>query len=313
MLLRRIRLGVKGTVGYLYKWAVDFHLLSIPSLEDRNGDEEFIVSLTSYGRRVKTNVVYYTLVSLLRQTVRPSKIVLCLDKTKWSENNLPSKLLSLKSKGIEFLFCDDVRSYTKLVSALIKYRDCPIITVDDDIWYDKHTIEQLIEAHNQNPNDICCIQALKVESKNGILSKYVEWEDLKGCYDGRGRFFPEGFGGVLYPKKSLHPDVVDSNLFLELCPMADDIWFWFCGLRNNTEITVIKKKGADYSFDALYQFFHKGSALTHSNRFENQNDIQIQSILSYYGLRVNNGRLESIDKNTPPRPSENPHFSNGSV
>lgn len=58
--------------GYFYKWLVDLHIYNVPKL---NIDEaaNVIVSLTSYGRRIESNVLYYTLVSILRQSVSPKK------------------------------------------------------------------------------------------------------------------------------------------------------------------------------------------------------------------------------------------------
>ena len=41
--------------GYIYKWLVDLHIYNVPKL---NIDEaaNVIVSLTSYGRRIESNV-----------------------------------------------------------------------------------------------------------------------------------------------------------------------------------------------------------------------------------------------------------------
>lgn len=47
-----------------------------------------------------------------------------------------------------------------------------------------------------------------------------------------------------------------------------------------------RKSQLDYSFNALYQYFHKGSALTHSNRFGHANDKQFSDLFAYYGVRV---------------------------
>lgn len=60
--------------------------------------------MTSYGRRVEKSVVYYSLVSILRQTVKPDRIILCLDGIKWNDENLPKKLVSLKKKVLSFYF-----------------------------------------------------------------------------------------------------------------------------------------------------------------------------------------------------------------
>ena len=75
-----------------------------------NEDKRIIVSLTSYGRRVES-VVYYTLVSLLKQRLMPDKIVLWLDNDNWCDNNLPPKISKLKQYGVDILYCKDIRSY----------------------------------------------------------------------------------------------------------------------------------------------------------------------------------------------------------
>lgn len=40
-----------------------------------------------------------------------------------------------------------------------------------------------------------------------------------------------------------------------------------------------------YSFDAIYQALHKGSALTHSNVTEDHNDVQLEKVLETYGFK----------------------------
>ena len=86
------------------------------------------------GRRVES-VVYYTLVSLLKQRLMPDKIVLWLDNDNWCDNNLPPKISKLKQYGVDILYCKDIRSYKKLVPTLDLYPNDIIITVDDDVYY----------------------------------------------------------------------------------------------------------------------------------------------------------------------------------
>ena len=56
----------RAILGYCYKWLVDLKILRIPTLKDScKTDNRIIVSMTSYGRRIATSVVYYSLVSAL--------------------------------------------------------------------------------------------------------------------------------------------------------------------------------------------------------------------------------------------------------
>ena len=84
---------------------------------------------------------------------------------------------------------------------------------------------------------------------------------------------------------------MNRDLFKKLCPLADDVWFWFCGCLKGTKKVGVKCKASNYSFDALYQFFHHGSALTQVNRFEHQNDKQIHDIFDYFGVVMIDGRI----------------------
>ena len=288
-IVRRAQLGFNSLCAFIYKWMIDLHLLSIPSL-NRGDEVKLVVSLTSYGRRVSKNVVYYTIVSLLRQSYLPDRIILWLAEDEWNDNIIPPKLSSLIGKGVCIRYYKNIKSYKKLIPTLSKIPTSTIITVDDDVIYSRDTIKTLVESHAKNPNDIICMAARLPIIINGTLLDYKIWPDslLTSFEDGLfGKLlFPVGVGGVLYPQGSLHEDVLDEKAFMEYCPKADDIWFWFCGLRNNTIKRYVKKKGKDLSFDSLYQYFHRGSALTHINSLKHQNDVQLRNLLEAYQYKI---------------------------
>lgn len=271
-------------LGYVYKWLVDIHVLKIPALVD-SIHADIVVSLTSYGRRVSGNIVYYTIVSLLRQKIHPSRIMLWLAEDEWSDETIPDKLKTLVNKGIEVRYCEDLKSYKKLIPTLKSCPNYTIVTVDDDVIYSKDTLSTLIKEHQKYPQDIICLHAAKIVLEDGIPCNYIKWKDLNIRESGVA-VFPIGEGGVLYPNGCFHEDVLRVDLFEELCPFADDIWFWICGIRNGTNKRFITKSGNNLSFDMLYQYLHKGTALTHNNRFEDSNDIQFKNAFDYYSIRI---------------------------
>lgn len=287
LLRRRAGQLIHVLKGYLFKWKIDVFGVpkKVTSLDKRSSDKRLIVSLTSYGRRV-SDVVYYTLLSLLLQSKKPNLIVLWLSEEEWNEDNIPSKLKSLIKYGIEIKFCKDLRSYKKLVPSLKSYPDDIIITVDDDVIYRKNLLKDLYDASIKFPNAIICNKACyPYLEKNGEFASYNEWED-KNHYV--GLCMPLGVTGVLYPPHSLFKDVTDDSIFLKLAPLADDLWFWIMAILQNTHHEVIgEDKSEGGSFDDLYQYFHKYSALTHQNSKENKNDTQIKAILQYYNLAPN--------------------------
>lgn len=276
--------------GYVFKWKTDLTSFNrIPSLKSKNDEysgTKTIVSLTSYGRRVQKNIVYYTLISLLKQTILPDKIILWLDRDNWNEDILPIKLKRLKEKGVEIRFCEDIKSYTKLIPALKEFPESNIITVDDDVIYKKNIIESLIKVHIKNPKKIICrIAKFPISIDHNSFMTYNKWippYTLPLHYD---YIMPLGVSGVLYPPGTLFKDVTNYNLAKELSPLADDLWFWIMAKINKTNHIVIgQTEDVGCSFDDLYQFFHKGSALTHSNSKENKNDIQLKALMDYYNL-----------------------------
>lgn len=291
-ILNKLKVLWYAILGYCYKWLVDLSILTIPSLIQTNREEgqRIIVSMTSYGRRISSSIVYYSLVSALRQTIQPDKITLWIDKNKWNNDNLPMKLKRLIPHGVEYKFCDDIRSYTKLVPALIEFPNDIIITLDDDVIYPRNTIQQLYDEYKQHPNDICCLNPLGVRVVDGVPAKYETWSEFDYNKQDNVMVFPCGVEGVLYPPHTMSSEVTKEELFKNLCPLADDIWFWFCGCLNNTTRRGIRKTDASYSFDALYQYFHTGSALTHTNRFEHANDKQFKDLFEHYGVIINNSK-----------------------
>lgn len=142
--LKIIFLSIVGElIKLLYKLHICRPLYGLNVADSRK--HKVIVSLTSYGRRVSA-VLPYTIYSLLRQTYKPDVIILWLDYDSWNERNLPSSIRKLQKYGLTIKFCNDIKSYKKLIPTLKLYPDEIIITVDDDIYYKKNMVERLIKS-----------------------------------------------------------------------------------------------------------------------------------------------------------------------
>lgn len=274
----------KVMVGYCMKWKIDiFGPGKIHPLQRKDDGSNIIVSLTSYGRRVH-KIVYYTLISMLKQSLAPNRIILWLSADEWSEETIPQRLKNLEKYGVEYRFCQDIRSYTKLIPTLKIAPQDAIVTVDDDIIYSKNLLRTLNKEHEKFPDRICCTYAVCLTlSEEGTPTPYQTWKKAKYLEEKEERIlFPLGVGGILYPPQSLHEDVFCQECFGNICPNADDIWFWAMARMKGTKHRVTPRKTRQYSFDALYQFFHKGSALTQENRKRGMNDVQLCSVLKKY-------------------------------
>ncbi|MCB9979396.1 MAG: NUDIX hydrolase [Rhodospirillales bacterium] len=199
-----------------------------------------VVSLTSFPERLYD--VHYALYSLLKQSMKPDKLILWLGREQFpnGESDIPDEVLRLKDFGLEVAWCKDTKSYKKLIPALEAYPDCIVVTADDDAFYHKDWLRLLYESYLENPECVHCHRAHRIGlEKDSSISPYEAWTRCIEGVDISYRNWFTGVGGVLYPPGSLCPDVSNENLFMDLAPTTDDIWFWGMALANNTKIKVV--------------------------------------------------------------------------
>lgn len=296
MNFRKLKTLTESCVGELIKLG---YKLYTPNFKPLNrlrveGEERVIVSLTSYGRRVN-NVLAFSIYSLLSQTYRPDEIVLWLDSDNWNDEKLPKRIASLKQKGLLTVkYCEELRSFKKLIPTLETYPNDVIITVDDDLYCRWNMVERLIEAHKQNPGCIITHRAHRPHVEGNQFAEYNTWDDT--ISDVReGMVFPTGGAGCLYKKEYLYKDICRKDLFMSLTPLADDVWFYFMGVLNGTKQIVLKRNGYTYiGLDNFYQYFHYHSSLASQNCHENQNDVQIRNMMNYYNLEIKDNRVVKV-------------------
>ncbi len=256
--------------------------------------KKVIVSLTSYGRRVN-KVLPYTIISLLRQTYKPDELILWLDNENWNTDNIPVELRRLERFGLKICFCEDLKSYKKLIPSLTRFPESLIITADDDVYYRSDTVERLVHEYELNPNRIYCHTAhgMIIDSQRGLL-KYNEWK--MNVENACGQLvFPVGEGCILYDSKLLYKDITKVELFQKLSPLADDVWFFFMGKLQNTESYVLPYvKIPFFPLDFFYQHFHQKASLAKANVSLNMNDQQIKNVMNYYNIKVDREQQKLI-------------------
>lgn len=298
MILQKLKILTESCMGECIKLAYRIYTPHFKPVnrQRKDGEERVIVSLTSYGRRVN-DVLVFSIYSLLNQTYRPDEIVLWLDRDNWSDEKLPVRLSHLKEKGLLTVrYCDDLRSFKKLVPAIETYPNDIIITVDDDLYCRHNMIERLVEAHKQNPGCIITHRAHRPHVDGNKFSKYNTWDDSISD-ESQGLVFPTGGAGCLYKKEYLHEDICRKELFMKLTPFADDVWFYFMGILKGTRQIVLKRKGYTYiSLDNFYQYFHKHSSLASINCHMNHNDVQIRNTMKHYNLEIRDNKVIKIVK-----------------
>ena len=248
--------------------------------------EDFVISLTSYGKRVEDSLPF-ALYSLLTQTITPGKIAVYLAKDEWNDEKLPPILKRLQRAGVEFNYCPDLRSYKKLIPALQQYPDNPIVTIDDDFYYNPRLMEWISKAYDASDKKTVlghwgCIP----EKSNGKYLPYNKWKDCKySTTDSPISFF--GGSGTCYPPHIFDGEIEKSEVFLSICPTADDIWFWAMEERQGIKRKYISPMGYGYhqAVNRIYDFNVGGDGcLTLSNVINGENDRQLRNVLDYYHL-----------------------------
>ncbi len=241
-----------------------------------------IVSLTTYGERIKE--LKYTLYSLVTQSIKTDAIILNLAYE--DEKYITEDIKMFEDYGVEFSFCKDIKSYKKLIPTLQRFPDACIITVDDDIYYEKKWLYKLYKSHLKYPEDVCCHLEYKITYDNNKINTYQKWNHNYKIEGEDNSIFIIGCSGILYPPHVFYKDIMNEELFTKLAPIGDDIWFWFMVRLNDKKIRQITKPITNLRFINPYREYGiiKGTTLMQQNVGQNKNDIQFNAVLDYYNI-----------------------------
>lgn len=248
---------------------------------EKYGQNEVIVSLTTYGKRI--HEVAFSIESLMQQSMKANRIVLWLDES-FKGQPLPNLLIMQQKRGLEIAYCTDIRSFTKLIPQMQTTPDAVIITIDDDILYDYDVLEHLILAYLSSPQMIhsCRVHRMLFDS-NGKLMPYNQWDSRCSQLGTDKCNFLTGVGGVLYPPHSLDDEVFNQNVFLDICPDADDVWFTAMAIKKGTPINKVFTRN-EHGEDYLEIPYALEQGLAVKNVVQGGNDRQIKAVFDKYKL-----------------------------
>lgn len=249
-------------------------------LNHQQRKEQVIISLTSFPARL--HLVHYCIRSLLQQTYKPDKIILWLSEEECKDVELPEKLEELKEYGLEIRYVpDNLRPHTKLFYALKQFCDANVITVDDDVVYESHLVEKLVNAHKEHPGCVCCVMAHEITLKDGLPDLYDNWNGGAVGKSGESNYFCAlGVGGVLYPPNCFDSEYFDVALIKELALSADDLWLKVTELRLGIPVYKIAPH-------CKIPFTIGGSqkiALGQVNNGQKRNDIVMKKLCEHYNI-----------------------------
>ena len=246
--------------------------------KNKNLEKNVIVSFTTYKNRLQTTAVNEMIDSLLNQTIYPFKIVMTLfrEDVKYINNYIQSLI---DKNIIELIVVNiDIKPHKKYFFVMQKFRNNPIITVDDDIIYENTTIESLLKSYFLYPN---CISARRVHKmlfdKKHKLMPYEKWikeynKELKPSF----YLFATGGAGALYPPNILN---ISDYLLPEIykCLNADDVYLKHLEIKKNIKTIYVKNNKPigypNYNPDV------QEKALYNLNKYENDKYIKLFNIV----------------------------------
>jgi len=191
------------------------------------GDAPAVVSLTSYGGRIKH--VHYTIQTIADGVAQPKRIILWISKSE--ENRITPALRSLERRGLEIRLTEDYGSHKKyypycVAAAESQITKFPLVTADDDVLYPKNWLRELINAANAEPFPaIVAHRAHRITLEQGAIAPYLSWDLERATTEPSFANIATGVGGVLYPAEfAAQVGKTWNTEFMQAAPTADDLW-----------------------------------------------------------------------------------------
>lgn len=237
-----------------------------------------VVSMTTYEQRLQE--VYLTIESIMQQTVKPNRIILWLAED-MQNIDLPVILRKQMQRGLEVRYCEDLRSYKKLIPTLKLCPNDAIITVDDDVVYSLDLIENLVAAYKKEPECVHCGWAKQMIEKEGMVLDYEKWSGV--VTEGSSLTnMPIGCAGVLYPPHCFDEEVMNQDVFMNICKYGDDIWFKAMELKRDVKCRQLPQDRHRHWYldNPLWQ--NKGLVKINSK----ENDIAIKKVFDRYNIKL---------------------------
>ncbi|MEZ9628237.1 glycosyl transferase [Vibrio breoganii] len=248
---------------------------------NKTNEPDLIVSLTTYDKRIHD--VHLVIESIGKQSIKANRIILWLDESEFTKDSIPKALEMQVKRGLEICFCENYRSYKKLIPTLSLYPSADIITVDDDIIYPYDMIEIMRKEQLDNPDCVIANMTHKMSWENGKISPYKEWEFDSDDFDSGYDVFPVGAGGILYPSGVLSEVCTKVELFTKLAPEADDVWFKAMSIINNKKSKKIKDT-RKFTSRFITISDSQDIGLYNHNLINSRNDKQISLVFEYLNI-----------------------------
>jgi len=240
-----------------------------------NLPRELVISLTSYPPRFEK--LPATIKCLLSQSLSFDRLVLWISHE--DRGLLTREILELQESGLEIRYCENLRSFKKIIPSLREFPDSFLVTADDDVYYWPSWLSELVACWKENGEAICHRAHFVLLDAHGIPLEYNRWEFETSRHETSRFVFQTGIGGVLYPPGIFHPDVLKEDIFRRYCFAADDVWLYWMMRRNGGCAKKTPKAHRMFTWQGTQE-----SGLYVTNVLNGGNDQCIQNMLSLYGF-----------------------------
>jgi hypothetical protein len=276
--------------------------------------QQLIVSLTSYPARMGTT--WLATESLLRQDTKPTMVILNLFEGEFPGRKLPSTIEKQMARGLEIRWhAENLRVYLKVLPTIKSFNDALVVAVDDDIIYDRCVLTDLMAGYRKYPNCVIARDVREIKVRNGKVLPVPYWifTETEGSYheiDPSTNLVPEGLGGMLFPPHIFHKDLHKKEIFSQLCPTDDDVWYYTMAVANETKVvkiptasglkfirgtqqldTALWRTNSKDHFSILSQTFERVFVAYNLGRFLNANQVSVNLNGEWEGFILNALRI----------------------
>lgn len=241
-------------------------------------EKKIIVSLTSYPDRIQT--VYKVIESLFIQNKKADEIVLWLSAEEFENKKMDipvnlKRLVGINGFRIEWVH-SNLKSHKKYFYILPENKENIIITVDDDMYYEKNMICTLVDSYQKHPNAVSARHVHQIFRDGNMVAEYDSWESDIEEYIGMERMdlCAVGVSGILYPPNCAKKRWFDREMIKQIAEDQDDLWLKFNELMDGIPVVYTGTYGQDIMIEES-----QVSALYFKNAYGSGNDICIRQLV----------------------------------
>jgi hypothetical protein len=242
------------------------------------GEGEVVVSLTSHGARLRT--VHATIETIAGGRLKPKRVILWVDnQAELTAAKNIAGISRLMKRGLELRSFAAIGPHSKYFPYVMSLdvHTLPLVTADDDVFYDGRWLQRLMTSFRVAPELIHCYRAhVFTFGPDGKPAPYNDWPACRS-EDPSFATFLTGVSGVIYPPAFLSYLRGRGEQFMICAPKADDVWLHACAVgagfrtsqispRPRTYLTIVgAQAGALWRYNAEGEGNDKQIAATYDN------------------------------------------------